>query len=226
MGFQTKSDLPLSTRQEIDRVQAIAAGLRTTAEAALLVSVAPYLTNEVIQRNAANEIVIAKGTTVPVSGTTGFAKGALFMKSDAADGAEGIYENIGTCASGTFILRGVGEQDRTATADGTGTGAISSGVSHVVVTSASATNQISLPASSADLLGKMITIWVGANGIELITPAGSNATINNLDSDGTNQVDIPANTLSRVTLVATDKWILENLTALGAVTTALIPDND
>jgi len=114
----------------------------------------------------------------------------------------------------------------TATADGTGTGAMSGTTSHAVVTSASATNQISLPASSASLLGKMFTLWVGANGFELITPASSNATINGTDADGTNQADIPANSLSRLTLVDTNTWILENIGSTGTVAAAIIPDND
>mgnify|MGYP001571226011 CR=1 FL=1 len=114
----------------------------------------------------------------------------------------------------------------TATADGLTTGLMTGLTSHAVVTSAAATNAITLPASSAGLIGKPFTIWVGANGFELLTPAASNATINTVDSDGTNQVDIPATTLCRVMLVDTGTWILENLTALGAVTTALIPDND
>lgn len=114
----------------------------------------------------------------------------------------------------------------TSTADGTGTGAMNVDTKHYVVTSASATNQISLPGSSNSLIGKVFTLWVGANGFELITPASSNATINNVDSDGTNQADIGANTLSRLTLVNTNTWILENLSNLGAVNTAIIPDND
>lgn len=114
----------------------------------------------------------------------------------------------------------------TATDDGTTTGAMSGNASHAVVTSSAATKQVSLPASSAGLVGKQFTIWVGANGFELITPAASNATINTTDSDGTNQADIAANTLSRLTLVTTGTWILESLTALGAVATAIVPDND
>lgn len=114
----------------------------------------------------------------------------------------------------------------TATADGTGSGAMTGVASHAVVTSAAATNQISLPASSAALIGKQFTLWVGANGFELITPASSNATINNVDSDGTNQADIPANSLSRLTLVDTNKWLLENIGQDGAVAAAITPDND
>lgn len=82
--FELKANLPIATRQEIDRIQAKASGVRTTAEAALLTSLTPYLTNEVILRNDANEIVIAAGETVPDE-YEGFAKGALFIKSNAAD---------------------------------------------------------------------------------------------------------------------------------------------
>lgn len=130
-------------------------------------------------------------------------------------------------ASGALApIKSAASEALTATADGLTTGLMTGLTSHAVVTSAAATNAVTLPASSAGLVGKQFTIWVGANGFELLTPALSGATVNGVDSDGTNQVDIPASTLSRVTLVDTDKWILENLTALGAVTTALIPDND
>ena len=135
--------------------------------------------------------------------------------------------STGKIANGAVSpIKGAVSEALTATADGLTTGLMTGNTSHAVVTSASATNAITLPASSAGLVGKVLTIWVGANGFELLTPALSGATINAVDSDGTNQVDIPASTLSRATLVNTDTWILENLTALGAVTTALIPDND
>ncbi len=114
----------------------------------------------------------------------------------------------------------------TSTADGTGSGSMNVDSKHFVVTSAAAGNQISLPGSNASLVGKVFTLWVDANGFELITPASSNATINTVDSDGTNQMDVPASTLTRCTLVKDNTWVCENLTALGAVTTALIPDND
>lgn len=114
----------------------------------------------------------------------------------------------------------------TSTADGLTTGSMNGNNSHAIVTSASATNWITLPASSTQLLGKTYTIWVGANGFELVTPASSNATINGTDSDGTNQVDIPANSLTRVTLVNTNTWLLENIGSTGTVAAAIIPDND
>lgn len=82
--FKLKADLPQATRTEIDRVQAIASAQRTTPEADFLTNLAPYLYNEVILRNASDEIVLAQGHDVP-TGDSGFAKGALFNKVDVTD---------------------------------------------------------------------------------------------------------------------------------------------
>lgn len=164
---------------------------------------------------------------------SGPAKGALVV--DTTNG--NLYINVGTASVASWsLISALGAtitpaeiapyENITATSDGTGTGALSGNAFHAIVTSSGATQQVSLPASSDALIGKSFTIWVGSNGFEMITPASSNATINNVDSDGTNQADIPANTMSRVTLAAANKWLLENLTQLGAVTTAIIPDND
>jgi hypothetical protein len=58
-----------------------------------------------------------------------------------------------------------------------------------------------------------------------VTPASSGATINNVDTGGTAaEAAIGANTLSRVTLVAANTWVLENLTNLGNPTSpAIVP---
>lgn len=109
----------------------------------------------------------------------------------------------------------------TATADGLTTGLIPAGTQFVSVTSASVNNIITLPAGT---VGDVINGWVGANGCEIRTPAGSNATINNVDADGTNEAAIPATSKFTVTLVAADTWILEATTELGAVITAIVPN--
>lgn len=103
--FEILADLPTKTRQEIARIQALDSSQRNTNEAALLVSMAPYLTNEIVLENAAGDIVIATGQTVPDE-YTGFAKGALFIKSNAADGTKGLYENQGTNTDADFNLVG------------------------------------------------------------------------------------------------------------------------
>lgn len=109
----------------------------------------------------------------------------------------------------------------TATADGLTTGLIPADADFVSITSAAADNIATLPAAS---IGKVITGWVGANGCELRTPATSGATINDVDSDGTNEAAIPATTLFRLTCVTATGWILEGLTELGADIAAIVPD--
>lgn len=101
MIFEIKSDLPLSVQQEIDRIELIASGQRSATEANYLVSLAPYLTNEVISRDPEDLIVLASGNTVPTS-YAGFSKGALFIKKDAA--GAGLYNNTGDENSATWAL--------------------------------------------------------------------------------------------------------------------------
>lgn len=109
----------------------------------------------------------------------------------------------------------------TATADGLTTGLIPAGTQHVTVTSASASNIVTLPAA---VIGTVIHGYVGANGCEMRTPASSNATINDVDSDGTNQAAIPATTLFRAHCVSATGWILLAWDELGAPITAIVPD--
>lgn len=118
-------------------------------------------------------------------------------------------------------------QSCTATADGLSTGLVTSPVSaikFVAVTSASALNAITLPATSAALIGSVIYLTVGANGYELLTPATGGNTINQVNSDGTNQLDVAANTTVRCTCVSATGWIAETIAATTIAVTA--PDND
>jgi hypothetical protein len=133
-----------------------------------------------------------------------------------------------TFPEGSFTLADLIEtESRIATADGTGTGAISAFNSikkFVTVTSAAATNQIALPTASAGLIGREIDIYVGANGYELITLATSGDTINTVDSDGTNQLDVAANSLLRLVQVTATGWYAFQVTA--TTITVVAPDND
>jgi hypothetical protein len=112
----------------------------------------------------------------------------------------------------------------TATADGLTTGLLTFDMGFVTVTSASANNIVTLPACVAADAGKVVQGWVGANGCEMRTPATSGATINGVDSDGTNEAAIPATTEFKALCVAADTWLLTALTELGAVVTAIVPD--
>jgi len=104
-SFEIKQELPQKTRQEIDRIEAIDSGLRTTKEAAFLVALAPYLTNEVIARDEERDIIEAAGETLP-TGYSGFAKSATFRKTDVASGTKARYENVGDTGSASWNLLG------------------------------------------------------------------------------------------------------------------------
>ena len=93
----------------------------------------------------------------------------------------------------------------TATSDGLTTGLIPKGAGFIEVTASNADHIITLPAGD---IRQQIWGYVGANGCEMRTPASSNATINGVDSDGTNEAAIPATTLFLATCTATDTWIL------------------
>ena len=109
----------------------------------------------------------------------------------------------------------------TATSDGLTTGLITLGTAFVVATSAGANNIITLPAGT---VGQVVNIYVGANGCELRTPGASGATINNVDSDGTNELALGATTSYILSCVATDTWIARGFTNLGADQAALVPN--
>ena len=111
--FEIKSDLPVNSQTEIDRISALAVSARTDEEAAFLVSLAPYLDNEVISYDEDGLILQAKGLTTPDS-YSGFAKGATFIKIDSTGKA--IYENTGTSASAIWNL--IGEVTGSDIADG------------------------------------------------------------------------------------------------------------
>jgi len=57
-------------------------------------------------RNQEGNVLLAAGTTVPTAGTAGYAKSALFIKTDAASGTKGLYENQGTVNACNFNLVG------------------------------------------------------------------------------------------------------------------------
>lgn len=179
------------------------------------------------------------GATIPTTASV-FAPGCRILDTSTVT----MYQNVGTAASPSWtsqdqistseIADGAitaakvrTTEARTATADGTTTGAITaptSLITVVTVTSSSATNQIALPAITSAGIGNVIYLNVGSNGYELITPAASNNTINLVDSDGTNQLDVAANTTVRATQVSDTSWLCETIAATTIAVTA--PDND
>lgn len=165
------------------------------------------------------------------------AAGDMFYKTSAtvtarlAKGAANqmLHMNSGaTAPEWASPLAGLVESTTaTATADGLTTGSITAltGLKKfVAVTSANATDAITLPGISAGTIGQEIFLTVGANGYELLTVAGSNVTINQVDSDGTNQLDVAANTTVRCTQISGTAWLAETIAATTIAITA--PDND
>lgn len=112
----------------------------------------------------------------------------------------------------------------TATSDGLTTGLILDGETFVTVTSDSATKFITLPACAAAGVGQTVDLYVGATGYELVTPASSGDTISTVDSDQTNQLDVPANTLVRLVQVSATGWFAYIVAA--TTITVVAPDND
>lgn len=131
------------------------------------------------------------------------------------------YTNLGTTASPSFVEP---TNTATATADGLTTGLITSGTKFVTVTSSAATNAVTLPAITSATIGQTIDIFVGSNGFELLTPATSGNTINTVDSDGTNQLDVAANSLVHLIQVSATGWFAYNHAA--TTITVVAPDND
>lgn len=56
---------------------------------------------EIILEDDSEQILMARGVTVP-SADAGFAKGCIFIKTDAGNGVKALYENVGTTASCDF----------------------------------------------------------------------------------------------------------------------------
>lgn len=104
-NFQVKTDLPIATQKEIDRISAIASAQRTSVESAFLTSLSDYLYNKKDVVDEDGYIVIAQGHTLP-TGLAGFAKSALFRKTNVATGSKALYENIGDVDSAVWDVLG------------------------------------------------------------------------------------------------------------------------
>lgn len=61
---------------------------------------------QALEYDGDSNILLCTGTTVPTADSSGFAKGCLFIKTDAADGTKGLYENQGTSTASDFNLVG------------------------------------------------------------------------------------------------------------------------
>jgi len=64
------------------------------------------ITIQVLEYNLDGDVLLCTGTTAPTADSSGYAKGCLFIKTDAADGTKGLYENIGIKTASDFNLIG------------------------------------------------------------------------------------------------------------------------
>jgi len=133
-----------------------------------------------------------------------------------------------TIKNGEKVLPELGVTEKvTAAANGVYTGAIAQDATYikvVTITSAGATNYVTLPKAKAGLEGRVILLTVSSNGYELVTPESSGDTINQVDGDGTNQLDVAADTTVRCTQISATGWLAETIAAATIAVTA--PDND
>lgn len=177
----------------------------------------------VIETEAGTAIVsVSQAGTATLTGTE------TIVASEIALATDSVLKGVGGVATAMAPLAALVESTTaTATADGLTTGALTAltGLKKfVAVTSAAATNAITLPGINVGTIGQEIFLTVGANGYELLTVAGSNVTINQVDSDGTNQLDVAANTTLRCTQISGTAWLAEQIAATAI--TVVAPDND
>lgn len=82
---------------------------------------------------------------------------------------------------------------------------------------------VTLPAIADVELGARASFYIGATGCEVRTVASSGTTINNVDSDGTNQAAIPATHYFEVVKVLSTGYLLTSWSEAGAAAT-VTPD--
>jgi len=127
-----------------------------------------------------------------------------------ASGAEGDLVGDVTGNVSGYALK---SEARTATADGTGTGTISAGVTHVVVTATDANHIITLP---APVPGLVITLLNGATGYELRSSAPATIGING-GTGAAVESAVAANTAVIVRCVSATAWLGSTITTAGVV---------
>jgi hypothetical protein len=167
--FILKSQLPVEAQNKMDAILAIPAGQRTTTDAAFLTAIGTdYIYNSVISYDSSGNILQAKGITVP-TGNSGFAKGATFIKTDAADKA--VYENVGSTTVSSWNLMGQESAGDITLASGKILVGQASGTGGAMDLSGDATI---LP-TGALTLTKFVKneIWVDVNRTDTFSPDGS-----------------------------------------------------
>jgi len=101
--FELLAQLPKADQNEVTRILAKAAAIRTTAEASFIAARLPYQTQEVVRYDSDGLILEAEGNTVP-EGYANFKQGAFFRDLDKA--GMNIYINTGDSTTAVWSLLG------------------------------------------------------------------------------------------------------------------------
>lgn len=203
MNFEVKSDLSIENQREIDRISAIPSAQRTALEAAFLVARAPFLTNEIISKDATNLILLAAGNTLPTS-YTGFKKGGLFIKKD--NSGAGLYQNTGDETSAVWVL--VADTDVNTLVDGTPVNAVAASKVLSVAGTPAEGNTVSMGGVTYKF---RVAIGAGAKAAKILTFTGL--------ALNTETVVLAGRTLTFKTAL-TEKKAAQTLTLSGNMTDA------
>lgn len=185
------------------------------------------VTIKVLEYDHNGHVIKCSGTSVPTG--AGYAKGCLFIKTDASANIL-LYVNEGSTTSANFNALPSGEVVTLTPddADGAGVNMIPAGVSMVSVgANVNGVNDwITLPSLASVPNGFTITVVSNAAGHEVRTPATSAEEINSEDCDGTKEYAIAAGKqVHKFTKIDnTIGWMGQGFTAIGAVVTAIVPD--
>lgn len=185
------------------------------------------ITVKVLEFDGNGKVLRCTGTTVPTG--AGYAKGCIFIKTDASANVL-LYINEGSTTSANFNALPSGEVVTLTPddADGAGVNMIPAGVSMVSVgANVNGVNDwITLPSLASVPNGFTITVVSNAAGHEVRTPATSAEEINSEDCDGTKEYAIAAGSqVHKFTKIDnTIGWMGQGFTAIGAVVTAIVPD--
>ncbi len=154
------------------------------------------------------------------AGTAGY---AVYISADDAT-VEAMYVDQGNVLVDEEIVAGIGCQSTatavTATVGGAGAGLIPRNARMVVVTSDTATKQISLPST---IVGMQITIITPAVGCELISVDAGDK-VNDVDVGATNEAALVADSHYELTCVSATEWIMVGYDKLGAHIAPIVPD--
>lgn len=143
----------------------------------------------------------------------GITSGVTVLKITESGIEADVTGNVTGDVTGNVTGAAIKSEARTATADGTETGVISAGVTHVAVTATNANHIITLP---APVPGTKITLQNGATGYELRTSDPATIAING--GAGANaESAVAAATTVIVECTSATTWIGSTVTAAGVV---------